>query len=106
MQQLCGVYRPPKKENLNNYLQQIVDTLDCLNGEKILIGDMNIDLNKCNDRDVQTYVNTMTSIGLSICNNNLTRESSNAILDHVYTNMETQKKYTRPPSGAISVTTT
>lgn len=89
---ICGVYRPPNKSNMTSYLHEIERILSQLCGEILLIGDINVDLNKSNDREVKMYNNTMTSIGLSRCNSNITRESSNATLDHVYTNIRSQHK--------------
>lgn len=87
-----GVYRPPKKTRLNSYSRRIEEFLGGTSGEVILVGDMNVDLNKTHDRDVKMYIDTMTSLGLTVYNNNVTRESSNAVLDHVYTNMESTRK--------------
>lgn len=73
-------------------MQEIDKLFAGQSGEKILIGDMNIDMKKPTDRDVNMYANTMTSLGLTLCNDKITCESSNAVLDHVYTNMETNRK--------------
>lgn len=89
---ICGVYRPPRRANLCNYLQELERLVAGISGDKVLIGDMNIDMSKPTDRDVKRYTDTMTSLGLTLCNDKITRESSTAILDHVYTNMESNRK--------------
>lgn len=79
-----GVYRPPKKTRPNSYLRRIEEFLGGTSGKVILVGDMNVDLNKTHDHNVKMYIDTMTSLGLTVCNNNVTHESSNAILDHIF----------------------
>lgn len=88
---VCGVYRPPDRTNLTNYMHKIEDTLGSIDGPKILVGDINVDVNKCDDRDVLAYKHFMTSLGMTLCNDKITRESSNAILDHVFTNMDANR---------------
>lgn len=87
-----GVYRPQKRSDLTNYMHKIEEIIGSTEGQKILVGDINVDLNKSNDRDVLVYGNFMTSLGMTLCNDKITRESSKAILDHVYTNMDSYRK--------------
>lgn len=81
---VCGIYRPPCASTVNDYITKIEETMGALSGEKIIVGDVNIDINRGSDRNARKYQDTMSSIGMTLCNNIATRESSNAIIDHVY----------------------
>lgn len=70
-----------------NFIEQSLDNTSHKN--TIMVGDMNINLaagaSNCPMRN--DYKNLIASLGLDLCNNEITREASNSILDHFLSNM-------------------
>ena len=88
---LCNVYRPPRPEDLEEFLQQINIVLSDLNNFSsniLILGDFNIDLLKINDKLLhKTYFANMLSLGLSPAITLPTRvtEVSATLIDHIFT---------------------
>lgn len=94
---IYGVYRPPQSDmnafrtSLENSLQRISTNM-CL-----LVGDFNVNINLrsgSNGQLAHDYLNLINSNGMAVCNTNITRESSNSIIDHVCSNFATLLEHT------------
>ena len=94
-----SVYRHPGQdvkqfeEEFNNCLEKLHDN----GGNYVVAGDFNIDLNK-NDKNTKNYKNDIESHGCVQIIKEPTRYSylmNPAILDHIYTNLDEEKKFNR-----------
>lgn len=97
---IVGVYRPPDMRNMNDFLTSLENIINNTNGENLLLlGDMNIDLHlheQMNDRNrviAEKYRNMLCSLGLVQCNFNTTREASDTLIDHLFSNMTGARKH-------------
>ena len=54
----------------------------------MIVGDLNIALNKLNNYITKRYLQALDSLGLTVTNNQITRPSSSNILDHVVCSMD------------------
>ena len=96
---LGAIYRPPNS-SINTFIDSLNDTLSELireNSKVIIIGDMNIDISITSGA---TYNDTLNALGFKSCIRVATRtsETTNTIIDHIYTNISD----TFVESGCIS----
>lgn len=91
---LHSMYRPPDFDFnfFANYLENIVAT-NTPDSTMLLVGDMNIAINSQN-RETQKYSDLLSSYNMMVTNSNVTRPSSNNILDHVVCNTELMNRVT------------
>jgi hypothetical protein len=85
---LIAYYRPPTPNNINDFLQDLEKELsDDTIINKIIVGDMNINIHE--DSTVsREYKLLLDSYSAEIRNNQITRNRSNAILDHIISQSE------------------
>jgi hypothetical protein len=85
---LISYYRPPESQkikNINDFLNDVEAEISD-NCERImLIGDINIDITE-NCRYAQDYKNLINGYDMQLINNNVTRDISEKIIDHVVVN--------------------
>lgn len=79
---VSSYYRPPDDSILTDFFNHLESTLSSSNSLHILVGDINIDT-KSSSTKLNDYLNILSSFGFSITNTNITRPSSNSIIDHV-----------------------
>lgn len=85
-----AIYRPPGTANIGNFFNDIEHDMQRIGGGKgVMVGDMNINVANLNAAPlhVRNYVDMVASIGMQICNDEITREASRTIIDHVCSNM-------------------
>lgn len=82
---ISAYYRPPDDTILTDFLQHLDNTLDSGDSAHVVVGDINIDSNS-SSRKLDKYLNIISSFGFAITNTNLTRPSSESIIDHVLFN--------------------
>lgn len=90
-----GLYRPPDGDT-TRLLATVEDILS--NAESpdhnILVGDINIAVNRPQDRDVQRYLQLLNSFSMVVTNTIVTRPLSNNILDHVISSVADAQRIT------------
>ena len=86
------IYRHPN-HHYDVFCEKLCNTINLLNATKtkyIIVGDINIDLQKFNlATDVTNYVNSLYSVGCNICIDQPTRvaKKSATCIDHIYSNL-------------------
>lgn len=95
--QVIGVYRPPESVNFNNTMTTIENLITRKNFRKVILGgDLNVnicDTNIDNCATAKGYVNTMKSLGMTVCNNIITRESTQSVIDHFFSSFTEQNTH-------------
>ncbi len=78
------IYRPPdeKYEDFENVFEPV---LASGNMNHLILGDFNYDLRRTSS-ETKKYIQLLSAYGFSITNNNITRDESQSILDHVVSN--------------------
>ena len=67
---IINYYRPPKSENLKEFLEDLENELNCNDERIILTGDINIHP-KDDSRDSKLYLNVLSSFDMSILNDEI-----------------------------------
>lgn len=95
--QVIGVYRPPDAGNYNLTMKTIEDLLSKKKLRKVILcGDLNVNVCESNmdgRATAKNYLNTMKSLSMNICNNIITRESSQSVIDHVFSSFVEQTNH-------------
>lgn len=85
---IMAYYRPPESQKIKNmeeFLREIEEELSKDNDRIMLVGDLNIDPNdKC--RLTNEYKNILKGYNMELINDNITRDISKKIIDHVSVN--------------------
>lgn len=85
---ILAVYRPPPLTNLNMepFLNRLESLFESFKTHKcIMLGDLNIHPTR-NERIIKQYMELLECYDFDLCNTEVTRESSQTILDHVCSN--------------------
>lgn len=85
---ILAYYRPPESQkikNIDEFLRDVEDELSSGSDRIMLVGDVNIDLNE-NCRHACEYKNLLRGFNMELINNNITRDISKKIIDHVTVN--------------------
>lgn len=75
-------YRPPLTNNFKHFLEDLEKEIADYEDEIIILGDINVHT-KDDSRDACKYKNLLTSYNLEITNDQITRNVSKRIIDHV-----------------------
>lgn len=75
-------YRPPQHSNLDNFLLDVEYECDD-NMPTIIVGDINIDVNKPNEKTCSNYQSLLESYDAVVINDLITRPASSSIIDHI-----------------------
>lgn len=87
---ISNIYRAPSKllDHVSHFITKLnehISKLPCTN--TIITGDFNFNVLEYDDRNTQTYINTMLSNSFYICDDStITRSISQTSLDHIHTN--------------------
>ena len=83
---IIGIYRPPYSINnqftLSSFLDEFTNWMAdqiLISKKIILMGDFNIHINRKNDNDAQTFINTIEALGLQIINFKATHRYGNTL---------------------------
>lgn len=85
---LITYYRPPESQKLKNikeFMNDVETEISDDNERIMLIGDINIDISE-NCRNARDYNNLITGYDMKLLNNQVTRDVSGKIIDHVSVN--------------------
>ena len=85
---ILGYYRPPESQkikNIDEFIDDVEEELMDSTGRIILVGDINIDISE-NTKHTIKYKNLIHGYDMQIINNNITRDISEKIIDHVTVN--------------------
>lgn len=95
--QVIGVYRPPDAGNYNSTMKTIENMLSKKKLRKVILcGDLNVNVcesNRDSRATAKDFLNTMKSLSMNICNNIITRESSQSVIDHVFSSFVEQNDH-------------
>lgn len=83
---VSGVYRPPQLSNIEQFFEFSNLLMGQHNKHCICMGDINLNMHALDNKHSREMLHMVKSNGFELCNTHTTREISNSLLDHIYSN--------------------